>query len=131
MAKYITRMQSLSLDVPMGKDKAPIRMQFTRTTFSPVMHQGYFITKDPDEEKAIEKLPQFGKFFTKVKQAKQDAPKKDDAPELEQVPEITTVSNAKQWLIDNKEVKASELPNKEKLLIVATELGVEFPDLGK
>lgn len=126
------------LSVKMGAKIVGI--EFTGGSRQPRRLKPKYTTGNKEVQDAIERTPQFKKGKIKIKKAVDAAPRVSAesseirtqavSDDLKKVPGITKVQDAKEYLIDNKEVKAADLPNKAEVIKVAAENGIAFPDLG-
>lgn len=89
-----------------------------------------FVTKNAFEQKVIENHPEFKSGVIKVLYSQDiDEPKVEEAKKLLSVPEVTSLQQARQYLMDNMGVPMEKMQSKAKVLEAAKENGVTFPNL--
>ena len=124
------RYQTYYLKVKIGSKIVDI--PFTGGSLSPVKVMGKFSTSDKKIIEALDNHSQLGKNFKCIKVVE---PKVEDSPVKEgfkDVSGITTVQDAKEWLVQNLEgIKVSDLTNKVKVLMCAEANKINFTNLPK
>lgn len=122
---------------------ARVFVHFKNGGTQPVPRKSFFVTDVKEIQEALENDKGFNTQFillsTEGEEAKQEevpeVPKAVAGPEVPQdgpveVPEVQSVTQAKDWLIENVEgTKISQLSNKQKVLEYAREKGYSFPAL--
>lgn len=98
-------------------------------------NEGYYTTADAEEQRQIESSKRYKRGELRIvgsyEIADEVAESSDEdthgATTVEAfIVEVSTVQAAREWLIEHKGAKASELPNKDALLAYAKDKGVEF-----
>lgn len=125
-----------------GKEET---IEFTGGYRTPVKVKGTYTTSDAKIQKAIESCGGYGNQFVLISTEVDKEEKKPDGTGNEpgnneggnpdggftEVPEVKNAQAAKEYLITNHKVSSSLLPNKAKILEVAQEHKVSFPNLPK
>lgn len=89
-----------------------------------------FATKNAFEQKIVESHPEFKSGAIKVLYSQDiDEPKVEEAKEHLSVPEVTSLQQARQYLMDKMGVPMEKMQSKAKVLEAAKEKGVTFPNL--
>lgn len=88
-----------------------------------------FTTKNLLEQKIVESHPEFKSGAIKVLYTQDIDEAKAEEKELLSVPEVTSLQQARQYLMDKKGVSMDKLQSKAKVLEAAKEKGITFPNL--
>lgn len=88
-----------------------------------------FATKNIFEQKVIENHPEFKSGVIKVIHTQNIDEPKAEEKELLSVSEITSLQQARQYLMDKNGVPMEKMQSKAKVLEAAKEKGVTFPNL--
>lgn len=99
--------------------------------------EGYYSTGDVAEQRAIESSRRYmrgeikcvGKYVVPDEVMSEAVDVEPVAEVVKEVNGITTVQAAREYLVDFKGAKASELNNKEAVLAYADKVGVKFAEL--
>jgi len=113
-------------------------IKFTGGTKKPTKKLPTFRTGEKALQEAIERCIQYKKKKIVLKSTENSqhyvAPDgevkyKDTTKEIKEIPDITTVQEAKEYLLDKYNLKISDLPNKSAVLDKAFEKSISFSDL--
>lgn len=85
-----------------------------------------YSTNDEDIQKAMEKHPKFGKYFTVENEPEKPQPLPAKEPELLHAVEVDSLSEAKQYLIDQFEVSRTKIRTRDDIISIGKEKGIEF-----
>lgn len=113
------------ISVPLGKGSIIIHFEGGAID-SALRRDATFSTSNPVEQAIVERLPEFKKGVIKLVRTigEPKSVEKEDAPEAK----VKTLQQARQFLMDMG-VPMEELQSKAKVLEVAKEKGITFPNL--
>ena len=114
------------ISVPLGKGSVTLHFQGGAID-SALRRDATFSTTNPVEQAIVERLPEFKKGVIKLVRTIGTEPAK--VAEAGVIAEVTTLQQARQYLMDNFEVTIEELQSKAKVLEAAKEKGITFPNL--
>lgn len=98
-------------------------------------NEGYYTTADAEEQRQIESSKRYKRGEVRIVGSYEIADEVAESSDNDtlgattveaSIVEVSTVQAAREWLIEHKGAKASDLPNKDALLVYAKDKGVEF-----
>ena len=117
------------ITIPLYVKGKRVYCEFTGSSKYPSHVRGSFSTPNPDIQSKLEKHVLFGKQFVLEGEIEEKPLAQDDAGEPIEVQDIKSLTQARKWLNRQKQVPMSKMQNREKLLAVAHEMNITFPDL--
>jgi len=104
-------------------------ISFTGGSQFPVVVRGKFATTDPKVAEALEKHSFFNVEYILVREDKPAKKKSVEVEGFQDVTGITTIQEAKDWLVQNVGADESVLNNKDRIMMAAESNKIHFVDL--
>ena len=113
------------ISVPLGKGSVTLHFQGGAID-SALRRDATFSTTNPVEQAIVERLPEFKKGVIRLVRTIGMEPVKD--AEAGVIDEVTTLQQARQYLMDNFEVTIEELQTRANVKEVAAKMNITFPN---
>lgn len=113
------------ISVPLGKGSVTLHFQGGAID-SALRRDATFSTTNPVEQAIVERLPEFKKGVIKLVRTIGTEPAK--VAEAGVIDEVTTLQQARQYLMDNFEVTIEELQTRANVKEVAAKMNITFPN---
>lgn len=113
------------ISVPLGKGSVTLHFQGGAID-SALRRDATFSTTNPVEQAIVERLPEFKKGVIKLVRTIGTEPAK--VAEAGVIAEVTTLQQARQYLMDNFEVTIEELQTRANVKEVAAKMNITFPN---
>lgn len=113
------------ISVPFGKGSVTLHFQGGAID-SALRRDATFSTTNPVEQAIVERLPEFKKGVIKLVRTIGTEPAK--VAEEGVIDEVTTLQQARQYLMDNFEVTIEELQTRANVKEVAAKMNITFPN---
>lgn len=113
------------ISVPLGKGSVTLHFQGGAID-SALRRDATFSTTNPVEQAIVERLPEFKKGVIKLTRIIGAEPAK--VAEAGVIDEVTTLQQARQYLMDNFEVTIEELQTRANVKEVAAKMNITFPN---
>ena len=113
------------ISVPLGKGSVTLHFQGGAID-SALRRDATFSTTNPVEQAIVERLPEFKKGVIKLVRTIGTEPAK--VAEAGVIDEVTTLQQARQYLMDNFEVTIEELQTRANVKEVAAKMNIVFPN---
>lgn len=113
------------ISVPLGKGSITIHFEGGAIDSS-LRRDATFSTTNPVEQAIVERLPEFKKGVIKLVRTIGTEPAK--VAEAGVIAEVTTLQQARQYLMDNFEVTIEELQTRANVKEVAAKMNITFPN---
>lgn len=115
------------ISVPFGKGSVTLHFQGGAID-SALRRDATFSTTNPVEQAIVENLPEFKKGVIKLTRTIGTNPEPEKVAEPGIVAEVTTIQQARQYLIENYEVPIEELQTRANVKEVASKMNITFPN---
>lgn len=113
------------ISVPLGKGSVTLHFQGGAID-SALRRDATFSTTNPVEQAIVERLPEFKKGVIRLVRTIGTEPVKD--AEAGVIDEVTTLQQARQYLMDNFEVTIEELQTRANVKEAAAKMNIAFPN---
>jgi acetyl-CoA carboxylase carboxyltransferase component len=113
------------ISVPLGKGSVTLHFQGGAID-SALRRDATFSTTNPVEQAIVERLPEFKKGVIRLVRTIGTEPAK--VAEAGVIDEVTTLQQARQYLMDNFEVTIEELQTRANVKEVAAKMNITFPN---
>lgn len=113
------------ISVPLGKGSVTLHFQGGAID-SALRRDATFSTTNPVEQAIVERLPEFKKGVIRLVRTIGTEPAK--VAEVGVIDEVTTLQQARQYLMDNFEVTIEELQTRANVKEVAAKMNITFPN---
>lgn len=113
------------ISVPLGKGSVTLHFQGGAID-SALRRDATFSTTNPVEQAIVERLPEFKKGVIRLVRTIRTEPAK--VAEAGVIDEVTTLQQARQYLMDNFEVTIEELQTRANVKEVAAKMNITFPN---
>lgn len=113
------------ISVPLGKGSVTLHFQGGAID-SALRRDATFSTTNPVEQAIVERLPEFKKGVIRLVRTIGTEPVK--VAEAGVIDEVTTLQQARQYLMDNFEVTIEELQTRANVKEVAAKMNITFPN---